>query len=209
MSCQGIQRLIARAKAGDDEAWLSLHEMVRPYLLNVAQRLLGRGWAHRSVSDLTQDTWQRVCTKIETFHGGADDDQTAALFRAWVRVTMVRVSANWRREETTQRRQVSGGALSLSILQARDSHDGVRAFDPIAEQSSVSGHVCSDEKRATIDRVLGTLDDCGDRELVRLHFFEGRSLRDIARERGVSDGSIRTRLRKILRRVGQGLKDIQ
>jgi DNA-directed RNA polymerase specialized sigma24 family protein len=84
MSWYGIRELIERAKGGDGQAWQLLHDMVRPYLLGVAQRLLGPDWPHQSVSDLTQETWQSVVTGIERFRGGADDVQTAAMLRAWL-----------------------------------------------------------------------------------------------------------------------------
>ena len=74
MSWEGILQLIARAKAGHDDAWGSLHEMVRPYLLNQAQSLLGPGWQHKSVSDLTQDTWVHVMGGIQGFRSGEDDN---------------------------------------------------------------------------------------------------------------------------------------
>jgi RNA polymerase sigma factor (sigma-70 family) len=209
MSWEGIHELIVRAKAGDNDAWQSLHEMVRPYLMNRAQHLLGPGWAHKSVSDLMQDTWQRVCTRIATFHGGADDAQTAPLFRAWVRVTMKNVHANWQRDQSAQRRQVPGRMLSLSVLRPGDSTDGPPALDPIADESSVSAGLRGDEQRALIEQILDDLDDPEDRRLIQAHFFEGCSLRKIAEEQGVSDGTIRHRLQRVLDRLGRGLKDLQ
>jgi RNA polymerase sigma factor (sigma-70 family) len=209
MSCDGIHHLIVRAKAGDDDAWASLHEMVRPYLLNLGQRLLGPAWPHESVSDLTQSTWERVLTGIQAFRGGDDDNHTAPLFRAWLRQTMKRVQANRQRGERTQRRQAPPGTVSLGALRQGDSTDGQPAFEPIADGSSASAHLRREEQQALIQRVLDNLDDTQDRELVRLHFFQGRSLRKIAEERGVSDGTIGKRMQDILDRLGCDLKDLQ
>jgi DNA-directed RNA polymerase specialized sigma24 family protein len=104
MSWQGIHQMIVRAESGDNDAWQSLHDRVRPYLLKEAQRRLGPGWSQQSVSDLTQDTWQRAWTKIASFRGGEDDDQTAAFFRAWLRLTMKRVHSNQIRAQRAHRR---------------------------------------------------------------------------------------------------------
>ena len=92
MTWDGIHHLIERAKAGDDDAWQSLHEMVRPYLLNFGQRLLRPASPHESVSDLTQSTWLCVLTGIDGFRGGEDDTQTGPLFRAWLRKTMTNLN---------------------------------------------------------------------------------------------------------------------
>jgi len=209
MSWDGIHHLIARAKAGDDDAWASLHEMVRPYLLNLGQRLLGPAWPHESVSDLTQGTWERVLTGIHGFRGGEDDIQTAPLFRAWLRQTMKRVDANRQRGERTQRRQAPPGTVSLSALRHDDSTDGQPAFEPIADASSVSAHLRREEQRALIQRVLDQLDDPQDRELVQWHFFQGRSVQEIAKEQRVSVSTIRKRRQLILARLGRDLKDLQ
>ena len=79
-SWDGVHDLIARAKTGDGQAWSALHEMAGPFLLNQAQRLLGPSWPHQSVSDLTQETWQRIATGVVNFQGGDGDAQTAPMF---------------------------------------------------------------------------------------------------------------------------------
>ena len=209
MSWDGIHHLIDRAKAGDDDAWQSLQEMVCPYLFNLGQHLLGPAWPHESVSDLTQDTWVRVLMGIDGFRGGEDDTQTAPLFRAWLRQTMKRVHTNRQRGERTQRRQAPPGTVSLSALRHGDSTDGQPALEPIADGSSVGTRLLREERQALIQRVLDGLDDPQDRELVQRRFVEGRSLREIAEERGVSDGTIRGRLQDILDRLGRDLRDLQ
>jgi RNA polymerase sigma factor (sigma-70 family) len=209
MSWHGIHQLIVRAKAGDNVAWQSLHDMVRPYLVNQAQRLLGPAWPHQSVSDLTQDTWERASTKIDTFRGGEDDGQTATLFRAWLLSTLKHTNSNRKRAERAQRRQAPPGTFSLNAQGSGDSTDGQPGFEPIADQSSVSANLNREEQNARIEQVLGTLDDPQDRELVLLHFFQGQSIRRIAQNRGVSPHTIDNRMQQILERLGRDLKDLQ
>src|SRR5438270_7953899 len=112
-SWDGVHDLIARAKAGDGQAWGALHKMAGPYLLNKAQRLLGPSWAHESVSDLTQEAWQRIVTGIVGFEGGKDDLQTAPMFRAWMRRTLKNAHANRLRAGQAQFRNPPSGKISL------------------------------------------------------------------------------------------------
>ena len=122
MSWDGIHQLIVRAKAGDDDAWQSLHEMVRPYLLNLGQRLLGPASPHESVSDLTQSTWMRVLAGIHGFRGGEDDIQTAPLFRAWLRKTMKNVECEQSAGRKDPASTGASGIVSLSALGRRRFH---------------------------------------------------------------------------------------
>jgi len=201
--------LIVRAKAGDDDAWQSLHELVCPYLRNLGQRQLGPASPHESVSDLTQNTWLCVLKGIDAFHGGEDDTQTEPLFRAWLRKTMKNLQLNRQRDERIQRRQPPLGILSLSALGQGDSTEGQRGFEPIADDSTPSTKLRRDDQRELIQRVLDQLKDPTDRELVLHHFFEGRSLRQIAKERGWSDYELGKRMDGILNHIGRYLKALQ
>jgi RNA polymerase sigma factor (sigma-70 family) len=209
MSWDGIHHLIVRAKAGDNDAWQSLHDMVCPYMLNLGQRLLGPAWPHQSVSDLTQETWQRVLVGIPGFRGGEDDGQTAPLFRAWLCQTMKRVHANRIRAERAQRRKAPLSAVPHSGLGPVDSNDGRSGSELIAAGSSVGSNLCREEERALIQRVLDHLEDPLDREFVQAHFVEGRSLRKLAKERGTSEHELRNRRQSILKRLGRDLKALQ
>jgi RNA polymerase sigma factor (sigma-70 family) len=209
MTWDGIQRLIERAKAGDDDAWQSLHEMVCPYLLSLGQRLLGPASPQESVSDLTQCTWLRALTSIHGFRGGEDDTQTEPLFRAWLRKTMKNLQLNRQRDERTQSRQPPLGIVSLNALGQGDSADGPHAFEPIADGSSVGAHLRREEQRERIQQVLEQLKDPTDRELVLHHFFEGRSLRQIAKERGWTDYELGKRMDGILNHIGRHLKEMR
>ncbi len=209
MSWTGVHQLIVRAKAGDNAAWSLLHDMVRPFLLKDAQRRLGPTWPQQSASDLTQDTWQRAWRNIESFRGGDDDDQTAALFRAWLRQTLKRVHSNHKRSERAQRRLMPPGTFSMNAPGPGDRSGGRPEFEAIAEQSSVSAKLRRDEEKARIEQVLGNLGDPEDRELVSLYFFEGHSVRQIAQDRGVSPHTIGSQLQRILGRMEPDLKDLQ
>jgi RNA polymerase sigma factor (sigma-70 family) len=209
MSWHGIHQLIVRAKAGDNDVWTSLHEMMRPYLLDEAQRRLGPALPQESTSDLIQNTWQLAWTNIQSFRGGDDDDQTAALFRAWLRRIMKNVHLNHVRAERAQRRLMPPGTFSMNAPGSDGLTEIRPGFEPIAHESSVGAQLRRDEVKARIEQVLARLADPEDRELVSLVFFEGRPIRKVAQDQSVSPYKVRERLRNILQRLGPHLKDLQ
>jgi DNA-directed RNA polymerase specialized sigma24 family protein len=201
--------LIARAKAGEDDVWAALHDMIHPYLLDEAKRILGPDMPQESTSDLIQKTLQRAWMNIEGFRGGDEEDQTAALFRAWLRRIMTNVHLNDVRAENAQRRLVPPGAFSMNGPGSRGLPDGPAGFDPMAHESSVGAQLRRDKMRARIERVVGKRADPADRDLARLICFEGRSLSKAAELQSASAHKVRERLRMILQQLGPRLKDLQ
>ena len=180
-----------------------------PYLLKLAQRTLGPTWPEQSVSDLTQDTWERVLSGIGGFRGGPDDDQTAAVLRVWLRQIMDRVHANRVRSAQTQRRRIPTPLVSLDALGRSESTDGVSSREPVSGEPTPSANLRRDESRLVIGQVIEHLPDPRDRELVQLYFFEGYSLTQIADRQGVSVEEVRSRRQDVLRRLGRELKDLR
>jgi RNA polymerase sigma factor (sigma-70 family) len=209
MSWRGIGDLIERAKSGDDHAWRALHEMVRPYLLNLAQRTLGPAWPEQSASDLTQDTWGRAVKSIGEFRGGPDDDQTAAVLRAWLGRIMKNTHANRVRSARTRRRKAPAPVVSLEALGRFNSSDGVSPLELVSGESTPSANVRREESRRVIQQVLERLPDPRDRELLLWYFFEGCPLSQIAERQGVSVDDVRSRRQDIQRRLERELKDLQ
>ena len=107
----GVHDLIARAKAGDGQAWkcAPCNGRCLPHESG-PQRLLGDSWPLESVSDLTQETWQRVVVGLADFAGGERDDQTGPMFRAWMLRTLKHVHVNRLRADR---------ARAASLLPAR------------------------------------------------------------------------------------------
>jgi RNA polymerase sigma factor (sigma-70 family) len=209
MSWSGVGDLIEQAKRGDDHAWRALHEMVRPYLLKLAQRTLGPTWPEQSASDLTQDTWERVLRGIGEFRGGPDDDQTAAILRAWLKQIMTHVHANRVRSARTRRRKAPAPLVSLDALGRADPTDRASPLDLVSEESTPSVRARREESRLAIQQVLERLPDPRDRELLLWYFFEGCPLSQIAQRQGVSVDEVRSRRQDILKRLGRELKDLR
>jgi RNA polymerase sigma factor (sigma-70 family) len=209
MSWEGVGDLIERAKGGDDHAWRALHEMVRPYLLKLAQRTLGPAWPEQSASDLTQDTWERVVRGIGEFRGGPDDGQTAAVLRAWLRRIMNHAHANRIRSARTRRRKAPAPLVSLDALGRSDLTDGASPLELVSGESTPSANARREESRLAVREVLEGLPDPRDRELLLSYFFEGCTLSQIAQRQGVSVEEVRSRRQDILKRLGRELKDLR
>ena len=143
MKWEGVHVLVQAAKAGDTAAVGKLYQMVQPYLLRQAKKLLGPAWTHQSVSDLTQGTWVRVLKGISSFDGGGDDANTGALLRAWLLKTMKHVRCNDIRFETCQKRAAPpgngrGGQYLRQILPTRTVRRHAGKWVPRAGESQSS-----------------------------------------------------------------------
>jgi RNA polymerase sigma factor (sigma-70 family) len=199
MRWHGVHALVAKAKAGDEAAWRDLCALANPYLLGLAQRLLGHGWPDRSVSDLTQETWLRAWRNLADFRGGQDDDQTGALFRAWLGSILKNTARNDSRFASARRRKGPGPAVRLDAAPPDDSTWHGEA--PAARDPSASANLRGEEQRALIRQALEELDDPVDVEILRLHFFESVSLTQIARRLDVTLDRVRQRFHRSLERL--------
>jgi RNA polymerase sigma factor (sigma-70 family) len=207
MSWDGVHALVQRVKAGDAGAWPPLHALAQDYLLRLAQRLVGPGWAHRSANDLVMDAWLHVCQTIGDFRGGDNDTQTGAMFRAWLKTVLHRLHANGLRHDQAAIRRPQEGIVPLAPT-VGPGDSSVSSGDPPANDPTPSHPVHLAERRAKIERVLATLED-RDRAIVKLHFFEGQSLEQVAERLSLTYDQVRYRLHEyILDRLGDELKDL-
>jgi RNA polymerase sigma factor (sigma-70 family) len=201
MSWDGVQELIDGAKSGDQQAWCALHDMVRPYMLEILRRDKGPDLPEVSVSDLTQQAWQRVMSGIAGFHGGPDELQTAAMFRAWLRQILKHTHLNQRRLGKTQRRKAPTRLLSLDVAVSDGSSEDRPGCEPISKELTPSTNAVWDERKTRIKRAIDRLDDPVERELLRLRFFEGLPFDKVAAQLGMSSYDVRVRLQETLDRL--------
>jgi RNA polymerase sigma factor (sigma-70 family) len=180
MLWDGVHALIRKAQAGDETAWESLFALVQPYLLGCAARLLGPSWPGQSVSDLAQTTWMRGWTAIGTFAGGANDEQTGAVLRAWLGQTMKNLWKNEIRAAEAQCRLAPAGLVPLNP-NMEDAGTAVPGRDP-----TPSTDLHEADRQRLVRAALGLIPDALDREIVRRYFFDGASLTWIASDLGVS-----------------------
>jgi RNA polymerase sigma-70 factor (ECF subfamily) len=172
----GLNDLLRRARAGEAEAWQRLKAAFEPHLWRVAQSLLGRDWPQKSCRDLIQETWLRVLAGLAEFRGASRDEQTAAVFRAWLAQTMHHLWCNEVRDEQAQCRRAPGRVLSLPA--ADDSTvagPAVAAPDPTPSRDASRA-----ELRRLVHAALERIDDPEIRAVLRLHYLEELPLREVA-----------------------------
>jgi RNA polymerase sigma factor (sigma-70 family) len=207
MEWPGVHELVRQAKGGDKGALEQLYALVQPYLLRLAEQTLGPDWPHKSVSDLTQETWLRAWQGIGGFRGGADDTQTAALLRAWLKRTLRNVCHNDRRFDAARRRRAPGRPLRVDAAGLYDSRgEGV---DPPARDATPSANARTAEQQSLIRQALARLPNPADRELVRLRVFEGLLFQEIGARLGCDESTVRYRFQRALQHLGRDLKGLQ
>lgn len=206
MFWEGVNTLVAKARQGDGPALDLLCRLAQPYLLRLAQKMLGPGWPDKSVSDLTQETWVRAWQSIGDFEGADNDADTGAMLRAWLARTMKNVWHNQMRFDNAQCRMPEFGIVSLKGATASQSSQA--GFDPPVSDPSPSENMRRDERQVLLERAVARLPDSSDRDIVRLRFFEGLAFAEIGQRLQRDESTIRYRLQRILEFLGAELKDL-
>jgi DNA-directed RNA polymerase specialized sigma24 family protein len=156
MEWDGFHALVQRACSGDRAARDEVLLRVRPYLMKLVTRYLGPEWQNNSFADLGQKACLRVWEKLPTFHGGANDQETAPAFRKWAARLVRNVIDNHWRAKLRPMRHPEGGVRSLDQA-TTDSAQGPAAA--LADQGpSASKHLRDEERDSLIARALSTLE---------------------------------------------------
>jgi RNA polymerase sigma-70 factor (ECF subfamily) len=204
----GFGDLLARARAGDPAATEELLARVRPWLTQLARQHADPRQADASASDLVQEAWLRAWQKLDQFQGAADEAQALAMFRAWLARIVTRVGLNSMRDGDAQRRRPPGKLLRLDVHRADAAGDAAAALDPSAAGPTPSAGAQADEQSRLVHEALDRLTDPLGRDIVRLRFFEGLSLRQAAERLGLNHETARQRYHAALGRLQQDLDEL-
>jgi len=206
MPWEGVRTLVESAKSGDKHASESLYALAQPYLLGLAQKLLGPSWPNKSISDLIQETWLRAWQFIRDFKGADNDADTAALFRAWLSRMMKNIRLNDIRFDNAKCRQHPAGLVSL----AQASPDGVShsAIDPPGSDPTPSQNLRNKEQLLLLEEAIKKLPNPSDGEILRFRFFHGLSFCEIGERLKRDESTIRYRLQQILDILGSELREL-
>lgn len=172
--------LVLRCQGGDRNAMGILVERWHPRLLRFAKRVLGDVSA---AEDVVQASWVEAVKRI----GSINDPRS---FRSW----MFRVVAN-KCTDTIRR--------SARRRQAEVSSETAEIEDEHADQGSVRlfGREQVIQLRQAVE-LLGR----EDRELVRLFYLDGQSVRQIAQQITVPEGTVKSRLHHVRCKLKRHLK---
>jgi RNA polymerase sigma factor (sigma-70 family) len=182
-TAQADSVLAARLRAGDEAALAEIYDRFAPTVLGVARRVTGDPHA---AEEAVQEAFLWVWTHPERF------DPSRGTLRSWLVVLSYRRAVDWVRTEVSRRRPISPSRGSWEVVSAEETvleaHD-----EQVAEKLA-----------ATVRSAVDALPPA-QRDVVRLLYFEGRRVADIAATLGVPEGTAKTRLRAARQRLAADL----
>ena len=196
----GFAALLARARAEDRAATDALLALIHPWIEQQARKYAG---ADENVSDLVQEAWLRAWQKLDQFTGADDEAQAQAMFRAWLARIVSRLGLNAARDRAARGRVPPGKLFRLNGVGV--SGDSAMMPDPSTGQPTPSAQVQADEQSRKVREALNRIDDPLDRDIIRLRFFEGMSLREAAEQLGCNHETVRQRYHAALGRLQRDL----
>ncbi len=201
----GFLNLLARARAGEAQALDEIVSRVRPHLEKISRRFVSRGHPEESVSDLVQEVWLRAWQRVDQLEGGADDEGAWRAFLSWIGQTAHRLGLNAVRDRNALRR---GAGEPIVRLDRPVGEQGARMDLPGVGQSP-STLAGGEERMRRVRAALETLPDAHQREIVRLHVFEGVTLRQIGERLSLTYDQVRDRYRAAMRRLESDLDGLR
>jgi RNA polymerase sigma factor (sigma-70 family) len=205
MDIKGFHDLVRRAKAGDRKAMDEVLERLTPQLTKMARPYADPARRVGSTQDLLQDSCLRAWLKLDSFEGGSGDEETFAMFRAWIGQIVKRLGINAERDRKRQRRMPDKGFIPLGApLPGQATSDG-GVVDPLAREGTPSEYARADERAEKIQAALEKVEDETGASIVRQRFFEGRTLREIAERLDMDVGRVRERYRTVMRSLERDL----
>jgi len=198
--------VVRRAQAGEERAQEELLEVLRPYLEQLARGLANSPRASRSSSDLVQESLLRVWQRLDQFTGTEDDEQSWAMFCGWVAQIVRRLNLNEQRDRGAQRRRPDQPVASLQAGKGDDNRQGL---DLPSSDPTTSKCVQRNEQAELVQAALDRLGDDPSITVVRLHFFEGLSLKQVAERMQLSYDKVRYLFQTGMRHLEQELGPLQ
>lgn len=171
------QALLARAQAGDVQAFERLVAAYERKVYNLAYRLTGN---HDDASDVAQEALIKVYTSLGDFRGDSS-------FSTW----LYRVVSNACLDELRRRKRQR--ATSLDEPLATD--DGALARQLAASGDGPEEALARKELRATVQLAIQNLDE-EHRVVIILRDIQGHSYQEIADYLGLSLGTVKSRLNR-------------
>jgi RNA polymerase sigma-70 factor (ECF subfamily) len=193
----GFHDLLARARSGDRAATDELLSLIRPWLEQLARNVALHHRPDGSASDLVQEAWLRAWQKLDQFQGADDEAQAVAMFHAWLTRIVSRLGLNAVRDGDAKQRTPPGKLLRLD--------DSAAVLDPSAGEPTPSARAQAAEQARLVHEALARLTDPLDRDIVRLRFVEGFSLRQVAARLGCNHETVRQRYHVLLHRLQRDL----
>jgi RNA polymerase sigma-70 factor (ECF subfamily) len=176
------EALMARLRDDDREALGTLVERYQQDIFRFCAHYLRDT---ERAKEIAQETFIRVYVARSRF------DVTRA-FRPW----MLCIARNLCLNDIKRKKTVNMESLEEYASDSRE----ISGMVAQAEPGGPLEQMVAEDRRTALARILEGLDD-ESRELIRLRFYEELPARDIAAVLGSSEGAIRTRLHRVLKRL--------
>lgn len=199
MDAAVIERLVARARAGDARALSEVFELHQPRLVRMVELRLDAALRRRlDPTDVVQEAWLEVMRRFEEWCA-----QDALPLTVWLRLTTAQALAQAQRRHLgahmrdAQRELAATSRASISAICVAD------AF--LASQTSPTQAARREELRTRVLAALEDLDEL-DREIVALRHFEGLSNDEAALELAITPAAASKRFVRALVRLRPALE---
>ena len=166
--------LIQRTLAGDENAFASLVRKYQQQVHAFARRKIGD---FQIAEDITQETFLQVYQKLETL----DDPM---LFSQWIYTIANRLCIAWFRKNRLQTEPLE----EVCIL-------GIEREPYSRYVASEHAKVAAEAQRDLVEKLLTKLKE-SDRKVITLHYFEEMTSSEISEFLGVSENTIKSRIRR-------------
>ena len=166
--------LIQRILAGDENAFASL---VRKYQQQVHAFARRKIRDFQIAEDITQETFLQVYQKLETL-----EDPT--LFSQWLYTIANHLCIAWFRQNRLQTEPLE----DVCIL-------GIETEPYSRYVASEHAKIAAEAQRDLVEKLLRKLKE-SDREVITLHYFEEMTSSEIGKRLGVSENTIKSRIRR-------------
>lgn len=204
---RGFRGLLLQAQEGDRSAMDRVLSILRPHLEPLARVYAAPGRAAESTGDLLQEGCLRAWQKIGSFETADNDDETFAIFRAWMGQIVRRLGVDAQRARKRKRRSPSRRILSIGSSRSGDSTASVRGIDPPGPQHRPSAFARANELDREIRTALERMEDPRDAAIVRMHLFDGLPLSRISRELDLGYDLVRDHYWAAMARLRRDFRD--
>ena len=186
--------LVNRAQSGDEAALERLMSMHHATVSAETTKFAGSLKSEVSVQDLEQETWIRVWSRLPTFVGADDNEVCQRTFISWLKTTTRRVALSIVEAGSAQKR---GGDKQPATLDYPIDDDA----------KSPSSIFRADEQKTLLAQAVEEIESGEAAEVVRLHYFDGLPIAEVAERTGLTTDQVRYRLNVALKTLRREMDD--
>lgn len=182
------RELIDRAMNNDQRAITQLYDMTRDNVYYTIKTMISD---EDMAQDLTQDTFLKAMKNLGQLN-------EPAAFRGWIK----KIARNMTIDILRKRK-----VISFSQMVSADS-DEVIEFEDDRPENLPEVVIDRHETTRLIGEILGTL-SAEQRVVTELFYYEGFSVKEIAEELGVSENTVKSRLKYARNKIEAGVKELE